>query len=77
MILEIIILLLAIPIGLLLAWISKDELKDGRIWFKILIMLSLFGGIFFFLLRFSVIGLTLLFIFIVTIISYLKSFDGK
>lgn len=77
MIIEIIILLLAIPLGLLLTRIANDELKDGRIWFKILIVLCLIGGILFLLIRKSIIGLTLFFILIVTLVSYLKSFSRK
>ncbi|MEK6812472.1 MAG: hypothetical protein AABX76_02835 [Nanoarchaeota archaeon] len=46
----ILVLLLGIPIGNFLAKQTKEELKDGRIWFKLIIMLSLIGvlaGLFF------------------------------
>ncbi len=41
----ILILLLGIPIGDLLAKYTKEELKQGRKWFKILIAVSLFFSI--------------------------------
>jgi hypothetical protein len=75
MILEILILALAIPAGFLLAWMSRDELVLGRVWFRALIIFSLLAGIWFFLIENKTIALTLAFIFIVTLISYVKSFE--
>ena len=39
------ILILGIPIGNLLAGYTKEELKDGRKWFNLLIFIGLIGGI--------------------------------
>jgi hypothetical protein len=38
---EILILVLAIPVGYLLSWMARDELTQGRKWFKVIIVLSL------------------------------------
>ncbi|HLC86684.1 MAG TPA: hypothetical protein VJH65_00190 [Candidatus Nanoarchaeia archaeon] len=38
------VLLLGIPIGNFLAKTTKEELKAGQKWFKLLIMISLIGG---------------------------------
>jgi len=46
LIVGIIILLLGIPLGNYLAKITKDELKSGQKWFKLIILLSLIGGFF-------------------------------
>ena len=43
---EIILLLLAIPAGLLVSWMARDELTDGRKWFKGLIILFLILSLF-------------------------------
>ena len=40
-----IVLILGIPIGNLLAKYTKEELKDGRKWFNLLIFIGLIGGI--------------------------------
>lgn len=40
----IIILLCGIPIGRFLAKITKEELKQGQRYFKIIILISLIGG---------------------------------
>lgn len=48
--LAIIFLVLGIPIGNLLAKITKEELKSGKKWFKLLIFISLVSaGISFFI----------------------------
>ena len=77
MILEIIVLILAIPVGYLLAWMARDELISGRKWFKIIILLSLILSIIFLILKEIVIFFTLIFILIVTLISFIKSSDRK
>jgi len=38
-------LILGIPIGNLLARYTKEELKDGRKWFNLLIFIGLIGGL--------------------------------
>ncbi|MFH1608364.1 MAG: hypothetical protein ABIA78_04490 [archaeon] len=39
------VLLLGIPVGNYLAKITKEELKSGQVWFKLIIFVSLIGGI--------------------------------
>jgi len=40
----ILILLLGIPLGNYLANITKEELRSGQKWFKLIIIISLIGG---------------------------------
>ncbi len=61
----ILVLFLGIPIGDWLAKITKEELRSGQIWFKILIILSLIGAIIFLFLGNDAVLFTLLFIAIV------------
>ena len=77
MLIEIIILLLAIPSGYLIAWLARDELEDGKKWFRILIIVSIISGIWFYLIGLFYISLTSGFIFIVSLISLIKSKDKK
>jgi ABC-type antimicrobial peptide transport system permease subunit len=69
-------LILAIPAGYLLAYLTKDELKQGRKWFKLLAILSLILGIIFSFFNLTI-SLSLAFIFIVSFISYWKSGHEK
>ena len=73
MIIEIIILILALPAGYLIAWMAKDELKNGRKWFRILIILSIIGSIGAYLYGYNAIAFTMVFIFIVSLISFVRS----
>jgi hypothetical protein len=73
MLLEIIILLLAIPTGLLIAHLTKDELKTGKKYFKIIIIASLLAAIWFYLTKNIPEALTSTFITLATFISFLKS----
>lgn len=45
LIIGILVLIFAFPIGNLLAKVTKEELKSGKKYFKILIILSLAGAI--------------------------------
>jgi len=65
----VLILLTAIPAGFLLAWLTKEELKDGRKWFKLIIALSLAGSVVFLVLKNEAVTLTLVYITIATGIS--------
>ena len=65
-ILGIALLALGIPIGNLLAKSTKEELKSGKKYFNLLIMLSLTGALVFLILGNDVLLLSLLFIAIVT-----------
>jgi len=64
--LGIILLVLGIPIGNILAKETKEELKEGKKWFKLLIMLSLMGAILFLIIRNDVLLFGMLFIAVVT-----------
>lgn len=80
MIIEVLIILLivlAFPVGLLIAWMARDELKDGRKWFKVLIIISVILGIILLAIKKYAEALTLLFIIIFTGISLWKSYDKK
>ena len=53
MLFEIIILVLAFPIGYLIAWMARDELIAGRKWFLILMAIGIVGGVLSFILGFN------------------------
>lgn len=40
----VVVLVLAFPIGKILARVTKEEIKAGKRWFKIIIYISLLGG---------------------------------
>ncbi|MEK6913203.1 MAG: hypothetical protein AABW47_00850 [Nanoarchaeota archaeon] len=61
-----VLLVLGIPIGNVLAKMTKEELKSGKKWFKLLIMLSLIGALVFLILGNDALLFTFLFIAIVT-----------
>ena len=79
-IISIAVLLLALPLGYLLAWLTREELVQGRLAFALLIPASaVLAAAFLFLgiepklpMVFS-----LLFIFMVSIVCMLKSYDKK
>jgi len=75
--LNIILLLLAIPVGYLIAWLCKDELVAYRRYFRILIIVGIIGGIGFCLYGFIVESLTLWFVFIVGLMSFVLSGNKK
>jgi len=77
MFLEIIILILAIPAGFLIAWLSRDELVSGRKYFRILMIISILGVIWFWLSGMNYISWTLAFVFVVSLVSLIKSEDKK
>lgn len=62
----IVVLVLAFPIGELLARQTKEELKAGRKWFKIIIYLGLIGGLAGLLIRNDIIMFSFFFIALVT-----------
>ena len=75
MILEIIVLLFAFPIGYLIAWLAKDELIIGRNWFYLIIVLSFFVGIWFYFIRFPEGTWTAVFMIISCFVSLVKRRD--
>lgn len=74
---EFLILISSIPIGLLIAWLARDELVAGRKWFIMLIILCTIDLVFCIYLNLLYGAYTSGFIIIVTGISYWKSFDKK
>ena len=78
--LYVLILLLAFPVGYLLAWLARDELVKGRMWFALLAVASLIAivivSVTTFLLKFIII-LTLFFIIIISLVAIWKSYDKK
>lgn len=76
-IISLVVLILAIPSGFLIAWMARDELKDGRFWFSVLTISSFILGSCFYLTGSYAIMNTLFFIMIVSFISYVKSKDSK
>jgi ABC-type Fe3+ transport system permease subunit len=77
LILCVVIIILAIPVGYLLAYFCKDELVKGRKWFRHLITGSIIISAASFFYGFSEIAVTFLFILIVSWISYVKGSDKK
>ena len=64
--LGILILLAGIPIGNFLAKITKEELSQGQIWFKLIVLMGFIGSIVSLILRNDVLFFTFLFIVIIT-----------
>jgi len=62
----VIVLLLGIPIGNYLAKVTKEELKQGKRWFKVIVILSLAGALISLILRNDALFFTFLFVAIVT-----------
>ena len=61
----VIVLLLGIPIGNFLSKITKEELKTGQKWFKLIILISLAGGAVGLIIKDDVLLFTMFFIAIV------------
>ncbi len=59
-------LFLGIFIGNYLAKITKEELRDGKIWFKIIVIFALIGGVVGLIIQNDVLMFSLFFIAIVT-----------
>ena len=62
----ILVLALGIPIGDYLAKQTREELRHGRMWFKLIIILSLIGALVFLILGNDALLFALLFIAVVT-----------
>lgn len=77
MIWEILILLAAVPTGYLIAWLARDELIAGRKYFRILIILGLVSGGWFYLIGKRYMGFSSGFISIVSLMSLIKSNDKR
>lgn len=70
------LLLLAIPVGLLVAWLTRDELIAGRTWFQRIVSGSFVLALTAFASGWKAEASTLLFLSIIAFISYVKSFDS-
>lgn len=73
LILGIFILILGIPIGMFIARLTKEELFQGKKWFKILIIFALFFSLIGLYLRSDALLFSCLFIAIVTSMSLRKT----
>ncbi|HLC78704.1 MAG TPA: hypothetical protein VJH92_06280 [Candidatus Nanoarchaeia archaeon] len=71
------VLALGIPAGNFLAKQTKEELKDGSKWFKIIIVFSVIGAILGLILKNDVLLFSLLFIAIVTSRSLVRKKSKK
>jgi uncharacterized membrane protein len=74
---DIFLLVLAIPAGFLLSWMAKDELKEGKKWFKALFIISLILTVLFLIYGISYAALTSAFVAIVSLISLIKGCKRK
>jgi len=77
MLIESLILALSIPSGFFIAYLTNDELVAGRKWFLALIFLGISLGAFFIYLKNLTVVFSLVFLIIVSCISYWKSFDKE
>jgi len=67
------VLLLGFPIGSLLKKLTKEELKSGQIWFKLLIVFAFIGAIISLISGNDILLFSFLFIGIVTSRSLIKT----
>lgn len=77
MIIEIILLLLALPVGYLIAGITSEELVDGRGWFYVIMAVSMILALWAVYENLAHIALSFVFMAIVSFISIVKSRDKK
>ena len=73
---EILILILGVPTGYLISYLARDELKQGRKWFKLIIFLSLALGLVFWFFNIEM-SYSLFFLCTIAVISLWKSYDKK
>lgn len=73
MLIELVVLALGIPVGFLIAWLARDELVQGRKYFRILIISSIIGVIGFWIYGRPVEAWTSGFIGIVAFVSFIKT----
>jgi len=68
-----IVIFLGIPIGNFLASMTKEELKSGQVWFRIITILSLIIGIIGLIIKNDLVLFSFFFIAIVTSRSLIKN----
>jgi hypothetical protein len=66
LLISVFVLILGVPIGNILRKFTKEEMKQGRKWFRYLVMFTLFGGFIGLILKKDWIMFTCFFIAIVT-----------
>ena len=71
-----VILILGVPIGYLLAYLCRDELKEGKKYFKLIVLISSVLAVVFLFFN-LVTAISLVFIASVTGVSLIKSQDKK
>jgi len=76
-IINVIVLVCAIPIGYLISYLCNDELVIGRIWFKRIIVSCFVVGIIGAFTGYNYITLTCAFLGLISLISWIKSYDSK
>jgi len=70
----IVILLVAFPLGNWLAKLTKEELKAGKKWFKLLIIIALIGSVVSLIMKNDVYLFTFLFIVIIALQSWKRKY---
>ncbi len=68
---------MSIPLGLIVSWMAREELIEGRKWFKVLVIFFIISGIWFYLTGKNHVSLASFFISIFSLVSYIKSFNAK
>jgi len=66
---SILLLLLAVPVGFLISYMAKDELRSGKKYIRILFIFSIIASIWFFLTRDFKFAFSFLFLAIISVIS--------
>lgn len=74
---NLLLLIIAIPVGYLIAYLCKDELVMYRRYFRILIIVGIIGGIGFWLYGFIVESWTMWFVTIISLVSFVLSGKKK
>ena len=74
-VLTLIVLVLAVPVGFLVSWFARDELVPGRVWLRMLVIVSVASVLWFWLTKSPAEALTSLFILIVSSVGLVKSKD--
>lgn len=69
---EIGLLILAVPVGLLIAWLAKEELRVGRKWFWAICGISAVLTVLFLVLKIDYLVWTFLFVLVCTGMSLVK-----
>jgi len=78
---EIIIFLIAFVLsiiaGFIISYMTRDELVDGRKWFSWITIICLLTSIWSYLTKDFVVLYSMMFLTIVSLISYIKSFNDR